>query len=392
MKSNKSIKRILSGLLALTMLIGMLCAFPQSAIAAPGEYNPGDIAVINAIIDNNGWDVPKADPADGSYVPEEWGHDNTVIWSNNVTDKHIVTLNLIDKLLIGELDLSGLINMKELNCRANNLTTLNLSGLSNLKTLYCSINNLVELDLSGLTKLTRIDCSYNGLDAIDISGLANLEILDCNANNLAELDVSQCLALQRLGCSNNKLTALDVSQNPALYALECDNNEIAELDVSQNLAIETLRCSGNKLAELNVSGHSRLYLLICDRNRIRSLAFCLETWSYTYLDVRNNYFTNKNQISGIDPSVWDTGNEYLDGGWETLYLYSPQKEPEKRGDANCDSKITAADAAAILRHLVRLKALSDSGFLNARVMNNVDVSAADAAKILRYLVRLEAEL
>ena len=35
-------------------------------------YNPGDIAVINAIIDNNGLNWTKANPADGSYVPADW--------------------------------------------------------------------------------------------------------------------------------------------------------------------------------------------------------------------------------------------------------------------------------------------------------------------------------
>jgi len=65
----------------------------------------------------------------------------------------------------------------------------------------------------------------------------------------------------------------------------------------------------------------------------------------------------------------------------------------ERGDANCDGKVDAADAAAILRHLVRLQALSNQGLINAKVTSDLGpVSAADAARILRFLVRLESKL
>jgi len=55
--------------------------------------------------------------------------------------------------------------------------------------------------------------------------------------------------------------------------------------------------------------------------------------------------------------------------------------------------VNAADAAAILRHLVRLQTLSPQGLINAKVTDGPGpVSAADAAKILRWLVRLEKTL
>jgi len=65
----------------------------------------------------------------------------------------------------------------------------------------------------------------------------------------------------------------------------------------------------------------------------------------------------------------------------------------RRGDANVDGIVNAADAAEILRHLVRLTELTTQGLLNAKVTDGSGpVSAADAAKILRYLVRLELTL
>jgi len=64
------------------------------------------------------------------------------------------------------------------------------------------------------------------------------------------------------------------------------------------------------------------------------------------------------------------------------------------GDADCNGVVNAADAAAILRHLVQLKPLSKQSLLNAKVTLPLDrpVSAADAARILRWLVELEKNL
>ena len=61
------------------------------------------------------------------------------------------------------------------------------------------------------------------------------------------------------------------------------------------------------------------------------------------------------------------------------------------GDANCDGNVTAADAATVLRHLVTQQTLSAMGQIHANVANfdAADaLSAADAAAILRYVVKL----
>lgn len=58
------------------------------------------------------------------------------------------------------------------------------------------------------------------------------------------------------------------------------------------------------------------------------------------------------------------------------------------GDANCDGKVTPADAAHVLRTLVGLDTMSDQGMTNALVSGSDTLSAADAAAILRYIVGL----
>lgn len=58
------------------------------------------------------------------------------------------------------------------------------------------------------------------------------------------------------------------------------------------------------------------------------------------------------------------------------------------GDANCDGRISAADAALVLRVLVGYETLAGTGLANARVCGGKTLSAEDAAAILRYVVRL----
>ncbi|MDD3401095.1 MAG: dockerin type I domain-containing protein [Eubacteriales bacterium] len=62
------------------------------------------------------------------------------------------------------------------------------------------------------------------------------------------------------------------------------------------------------------------------------------------------------------------------------------------GDVNLDGDVTAADAALILRYIVKLETLSDLQKVNADVTYDSQITAADAARILRYVVKLVGDL
>ncbi|MCL2694704.1 MAG: SH3 domain-containing protein [Clostridiales bacterium] len=68
----------------------------------------------------------------------------------------------------------------------------------------------------------------------------------------------------------------------------------------------------------------------------------------------------------------------------------PDGSPSLLGDVNCDGRVTAADAALILRWLVQLSDLGGLPLVNAKVTRGTaPVSAADAAAILRFLVDID---
>ena len=62
------------------------------------------------------------------------------------------------------------------------------------------------------------------------------------------------------------------------------------------------------------------------------------------------------------------------------------------GDPTGDGKITAADAALILRYIVKLDPLSGAGLANADANGDGKITAADAALVLRFIVKLENKL
>jgi len=152
-------------------------------------------------------------------------------------------------------DLTGIeafVNITELNCDDNQLTTLDVSNLTNLEGLSCYNNQLTALDVSNNTALIWFDCSDNQLSSLDVSNNAALEELWCINNQLNVLDVSNNTALTWFGCSNNQLTSLDVSNNTALTNLYCDNNNLSSLDVSNNTALIEFYCNNNQLTTLNI--------------------------------------------------------------------------------------------------------------------------------------------
>lgn len=221
-------------------------------------YHDGDVAVINAIIENNDLSAAKDDPAG-------WETDDLVRWDSS-TPKRITHVRIYDKGLRGTLDVSALTNLDSLFCGKNNLTGLNVSKNTSLTYLSC-IDNQLEgmLDVSGLTELMTFDCYNNQLTALNgLESLENLTSLYCYNNQLKALDVSSLSSLHTLSCFDNRLQRLNVSGLTSLTLLFCDNNQLTgALDVSGSPLLERLYCNNNQLTELNLSSLTSLTDLHC---------------------------------------------------------------------------------------------------------------------------------
>ena len=272
--------------------IAVVCMFLTVPVLAqtPGIYNAGDVAVINDMIDNNGLQWTKADPADGSYISDGWigAH-----WSDEETGKRIVILDIVNQSLTGDLDVSKLTGLQELLCSSwiimenssdplppyselnneqlNRLTSLNASGCSNLRQLDCRFNLLTSLDVSACTGLEFLDCAVNQLEELNVAELTLLKRLYCSNNNLTSLTVTGCTGLEHLYCTDNSLTTLDVSGLIGLSWLYCSNNSLTSMDMSGLSGLQWLFCGDNDFTSLDVSELTGLERLSCEVNRLTSL-------------------------------------------------------------------------------------------------------------------------
>jgi Leucine-rich repeat (LRR) protein len=96
------------------------------------------------------------------------------------------------------------------------------NGIANDDTVTtANINTVTTLSVAGLgiSELTGIE------------DFASLTELNCGANQLTSLDVSNNTALTNLGCSGNQLTNLDVSNNTLLTIFHCASNQLESLNV-----------------------------------------------------------------------------------------------------------------------------------------------------------------
>ena len=338
-----------------------------------GTLNAGDIAVINKMITDNGLMLTLADPADGSYVPYDWG--GYISWATSATEKRITAIDVYNQGLYGTLDVAALDELIYLSCSTNDLTGINLTGLTNLTMLNCSDNAISNLDVSTLTTLEMLDYSYNMLpaldltkntalhaiacagnniqsidlsantlleyidvwdnliDALDVSMLleltylyasinrltslditqnAKLEDLDCSDNYLTDIDMSQNLLLENLGLGNNYLTTLDISANVELTILDCSNNLFTSLDVSHNVLLERLCCENNYLSALTGLAVTALDHINCSANQLTSIDVTGLVPSAVY--VFDNYFTSETDVLGFPIALWD----------DISYIYNPQ--------------------------------------------------------------------
>ena len=234
--------------------------------------------------------------------------------SNNI---NLEELNCSSNL-ISSLDVSKNINLIELNCSNNYLKTIDLSKNIQLKRLYFNSNYNqrggpvnppggpkyvpefipFKLDISRNKNLIELFCNRCYLTSIDLSRNSKLESLSCRQNQISSLDISKNSKLEKLSCGQNQITSLDVSNNPKLKRLRCEENNLSTLDVSHNTFLENLFCYTNQLTALDFSNNTELVIISCNNNRLTDIdisrisnlkqLYCSSN-KLKFLDVFQNY-------------------------------------------------------------------------------------------------------
>ena len=302
----------------LTIILAISCALCAGTIMAQNvnipDVNFKAYLVGNSSINTNGdseIQVSEAVAFTGSIIcPYQGITDMTGIESFvNLTELQCHNNPL------SSLDVSSNTNLTKLNCYSNQLSSLDVSSNINLTELQCHNNPLSSLDVSSNTNLTKLNCYSNQLSSLDVSSNINLTELQCHINQLNSLNVSSNTNLTRLRCNGNPLSSLDVSSNINLTSLQCHNNQLSSLDVSGNTNLTRLRCYNNQLSSLDMSSNINLVSLYCYDNQLNSLnikngnnssmagfnatnnpnLYCIEVDDSTY-SANNNNWTNIDAI------------------------------------------------------------------------------------------------
>jgi len=139
----------------------------------------------------------------------------------------------------GEIQISEAEAVVLLNVNGRNISSLEgIGNFVNIEELHCSSNQLTTLDMSLNINLQKLTCIYNQLTYLNVAENLNLTFLWCQNNQLSELN------------GNNLISSIDISQNLNLKALTCSDNSLSQLDLSQHGALEYLECADNQLIKL----------------------------------------------------------------------------------------------------------------------------------------------
>jgi len=129
--------------------------------------------------------------------------------NNNIIKKErseIKILNISNRKLEGELDLSDFVSLKELNCSDNKLTSLKISKCTKLERLNCDNNQLTNLDLDGLVNLKMLSAVDNLLQHLSFSpNQKSLTNLNVSNNDFVSQDLtlfSNLTSLRTLSVGN----------------------------------------------------------------------------------------------------------------------------------------------------------------------------------------------
>lgn len=148
------------------MLIILCCLISPLAHSAetPAGYDDNDYQKLRTFLelsngsDKNGDKIGVGagyDPGD----PETWGG---VTWDTS-TPKKGTYIDWQNKGLVGDLDVSGLEQLMNIDCHGNQLTGLDLGGLPKLTELNCKENLLTTLEVAGCVELKNLWCENNQL-------------------------------------------------------------------------------------------------------------------------------------------------------------------------------------------------------------------------------------
>ncbi|TCN73247.1 T9SS type A sorting domain-containing protein [Acetobacteroides hydrogenigenes] len=185
-------------------------------VRVEGRYNSNDVAKLKSFLQQEsaisgqknyqriGLEVDINDPSSWPLV----------VWTASSTNKRVESISWMRKDLAGNLDFSGLDNLKSVELTTNKIASADFSGCSKLEKIWLDENTITAINTSTLASLKRINVNYNKITQLDLSANVKLEEAEFASNLLStvKLPNTATLGLVRATRNNFKLSTL----SPAL--------------------------------------------------------------------------------------------------------------------------------------------------------------------------------
>lgn len=196
-------------------------------------------------------------------------------------NEHVKTINASGSAIGDGLDVSGCMNLTELNltgCKKLRelivgsvpLSGLNLSGLSNFERLTDggAITGTIDLSGTGIKSLNNYSNGYAAVEIIldNCKNLTSIDLEQCN--NMTKLSLTGCSSLASIYCRNsNSLTSIDLSSSTELTDLSFWNlSGLTDVNLSANNKLESIDIRSTALTDLNISDKLNLTYVECIGN------------------------------------------------------------------------------------------------------------------------------
>lgn len=201
-----------------------------------------------------------------------------------------------------------------LNIAGQNIADLQgIEAFVNITELNCTQNQLTSLDVSSNTVLLDLRCTQNLITTLNVSNNLNLTILQAWGNPLSSIDLSNCPSLEMLGLSGTNLLSLDCSNNINLTSLSIAGNQFLETVFIKNGSDESEDIDAGSWQENWDFGNNPNLVYVCaDEDQVAQI----QGFAGTNYHV-NSYCSvppggNFNTITGV--AQFDVNNDGCDPG------------------------------------------------------------------------------
>src|SRR5690554_6727906 len=108
-------------------------------------------------------------------------------------------------------------------------------------------------EAEAVTGLLDVNGQFDDIfDLTGIEAFVNITELDCKLNALTTLDLSQNTALTWLDISDNPITSLDITQCIALDYLHGEHTQLINLNIDNNVNLSIFSLRDSRLTSLNL--------------------------------------------------------------------------------------------------------------------------------------------